>query len=153
MMTKNSAPRVSDPPKNGSERAFKMPIRHILVPTDLASDGRKAIDYAMAIARRFNANLILAHIYDPAYSYVEMQEVIKKLELLCNELRGEHAAVEFRVGVGVPYLQIPAIAKEMHTDLMVIARHNYNWLEQVIFGPSAEEILRRTTCPVLVVNE
>jgi nucleotide-binding universal stress UspA family protein len=36
---------------------------------------------------------------------------------------------------------------------MVIARHNYNWLEQVIFGPSAEEILRRTTCPVLVVNE
>ena len=80
-------------------------------------------------------------------------EVIGSLERMCLQLRKEHAASEFTVDVGVPYLQIPEIAKKLRADLMVIAKHNYSWLERFIFGGDAERILRRTPCPVLVVDE
>jgi nucleotide-binding universal stress UspA family protein len=72
---------------------------------------------------------------------------------MCDQLRKEHAASEFTVDVGVPYLQIPEIARNLRAGLMVIAKHNYSWLERFIFGGDAERIVRRTPCPVLVVDE
>ena len=144
---------VAEPPSIGSDQASKISIRQIVVPTDLTPDGRKAIDYALAMARCFNADLTLVHIYDPSYTYAEAEEVIKSLEMLCSELRREHPASGFTIGVGAPSLQIPEMAKEMHADLMVISMHNYGWLERIMFGSDAKQVIRRTPCPILVVRE
>jgi nucleotide-binding universal stress UspA family protein len=97
--------------------------------------------------------LTLVHIYDPAYSYAEAGEVIETLERMCLQLRKEHAASEFTVDVGVSYLQIPEIARNLRADLLVIAKHNYSWLERFIFGGDAERIVRRTVCPILIVDD
>lgn len=151
--TSELATVAEESPRSGSDPASRLSIKQIVVPTDLKPHGQQAISYALAIAQCFDATLTLVHIYDPAYTYAEAQEVIKSLEQLCSQLRKEHAASEFTVEVGVPYLQIPVIAKNLHADLMVISKHNYSWLERFIFGGDGERILRRTPCPVLVVDE
>ena len=33
----------------------------------------------------------------------------------------------------MPYLRIPEIARNLQADLLVIAKHNYSWLERFIF--------------------
>ena len=53
----------------------RMSIRQIVVPTDLKPHGQKAMHYALALAQCFDATLTLVHIYDPAYTYAEAQEV------------------------------------------------------------------------------
>jgi nucleotide-binding universal stress UspA family protein len=135
------------------ESSPRISIRKIVVPTDLKPNGQKAVHYALAMAQSFDATLTLVHIYDPAYTYAEAQEVIGTLERRCLQLKQEHAATEFTVDVGVPHLQIPEIARNLLADLLVIAKHNYSWLERFIFGGDSERILRRTPCPVLVVDE
>lgn len=144
---------AEEPLGTAPESAPRISIRQIVVPTDLKPHGQKAIHYALAMAQCFDATLTLVHIYDPAYTYAEAQEVIGTLERMCLELRKEHVASEFTVDVGVPYLQIPEIARNLRADLLVIAKHNYSWLERFIFGGDSERILRRIVCPILVVNE
>ena len=38
--------------------------KRIAAPTDLTCDDRKAIDYAVAFASRFRAELVLLHVYE-----------------------------------------------------------------------------------------
>jgi nucleotide-binding universal stress UspA family protein len=141
------------PSGTAPESAPRISIRQIVVPTDLKPHGQKAIHYALAIAQCFDATLTLVHIYDPAYSYAEAGEVIETLERMCLQLRKEHAASDFIVEVGVSYLQIPEIARNLRADLLVIAKHNYSWLERFVFGGDAERIVRRTVCPILIVED
>ena len=145
--------KTQQPPGTAPESSPRISIRQIVVPTDLKPHERNAMHYALALAQSFDATLTLVHIYDPAYSFAEAQEVIGTLERMCLQLKKEHAASEFTVDVGVPYLRIPEIARNLQADLLVIAKHNYSWLERFIFGGDSERILHRTLCPVLVVNE
>jgi nucleotide-binding universal stress UspA family protein len=145
--------KAEQPPGTAPESSPRLSIRQIVVPTDLKPNGQKAMHYALAMAQSFDATLTLVHIYDPAYTYAEAQAVIENLKRTCLQLKKEHAASEFTVEVGVPYLRIPEIARNLQADLLVIAKHNYSWLESFIFGGDSERILRRTPCPVLVVNE
>ena len=147
---------IDEPTREAQETPGTSPgisIRQIVVPTDLKPHGQKAMHHALALAQCFDATMTLVHIYDPAYTYAEAQEVIRTLERMCLQLRKEHAACEFTVEVGVPYLQIPEIARKLQADLLVIAKHNYSWLERFVFGGDSERILRRIVCSLLVVNE
>ncbi|MBV8226782.1 MAG: universal stress protein [Verrucomicrobia bacterium] len=38
-------------------------LKRILAPTELTMDSRKAVDYAIAIAEHFNAQVTLLHVY------------------------------------------------------------------------------------------
>jgi nucleotide-binding universal stress UspA family protein len=53
--------------RQSGERALNqhtLSIRRILAPTDLTSATSKVVDYAVALARRFGAELILLHVYE-----------------------------------------------------------------------------------------
>ena len=53
--------------RQSGERAVNqhtLSIRRILAPTDLTSATSKVVDYAVALARRFGAELILLHVYE-----------------------------------------------------------------------------------------
>jgi hypothetical protein len=53
--------------RQSGERALNqhtLSIRRILAPTDLTSTTSKVVDYAVAFARRFGAELILLHVYE-----------------------------------------------------------------------------------------
>lgn len=131
----------------------KVSIKRIMVPTDLTPHGERAVNYGLMMARCFQAELTLVHVYDPGNTYAEPQEIVKNLKVLSANLQNKYAEINFTVGVGAPYLQIPALAKELHADLMVISRHHYTCLERLIFGAEAGKIAQRTLCPVLVVPE
>lgn len=152
-LKRESAEMASETLRGELDLIGKVSIQKIVVPTDLTPRGRTAVNYGLLMAKCFNAKLTLVYIYDPAYIYAEAEEVIRKLELLCSELRNEYADIEFTCDVGAPSLQIPALAMELHADLMVLARHNYGWLERLVLGGGGKQIMQRTSCPILVVHE
>ena len=39
-------------------------VKRILAPTDLTPDGRKAVEYAVALAEHFRARLTLLNVYE-----------------------------------------------------------------------------------------
>jgi len=48
--------------------------------------------------------------------------------------------------------EIVRVAKERKVDLIVISSHGRTGLGRIIFGSTAESVVRHATCPVLVVK-
>jgi len=140
-------------------------IKRILAPTDLTSEGREAIDYAVTFASRFAAELILLHVYEAKgngdYSLNVLDDTIvddnreraeDALRKLCAEISEAypHCVMCFRSGI--PREEIVFAARDLDADLIIISTHNHHWYTRLIGGSDAQKLLRRASCPVLVVR-
>jgi universal stress protein A len=61
--------------------------------------------------------------------------------------------VETRTASGIPYREIVREARECGAGLIVIGTHGRTGVERVIFGSTAEKVVRMAPCPVLSVRE
>jgi nucleotide-binding universal stress UspA family protein len=77
----------------------------------------------------------------------------KRLE----EFAAEHLAgfedPELVIGVGTPHVEIVRLAEEKEVDLIVMATHGRGFISHAILGSTAERVLRRAPCPVLVSRD
>ena len=141
-------------------------ITTILVPTDLRPESIIAIRYALTLAKQFDANLTLLHVLEEPYtSDTELKPGAKELPVLGKgneerelalleaEIRLEHRNCRSFFRVGTPFLQIVHETENIAASLIVISSHSYRWLERLLHGSTADFILHRTLCPVLIVKE
>jgi nucleotide-binding universal stress UspA family protein len=54
---------------------------------------------------------------------------------------------------GDPATEIVDLAKAEHADMIVLGTHGRTGFARMLMGSTAEQILRRATCPVLAVKE
>lgn len=140
-------------------------IQRVLVPVDFSTHSRKAVAYATAFARQFSATLTFLHVIQVNYAYGEFGAI--DFTSLEREMRGgaekELAAqvaaataagltADSLVREGSPAKVIADVARELGSDLVVISTHGYTGLKHVLMGSIAEQVVRYTPCPVLVVR-
>ncbi|MCX7913478.1 MAG: universal stress protein [Thermodesulfovibrionales bacterium] len=144
-----------------------MQIKRILFPTDFSEGALNALPYAVEMAKAYGAKLYLLHvIYDIATAsglhvphtsvdqmYSEMQQTAQKeLERFGLKQREGLNDVEYSIKRGVPYEEILKFANENNIDLIVIATHGRKGLDRVLFGSTAERVVRNSSCPVLTIR-
>lgn len=56
------------------------------------------------------------------------------------------------IRIGKPFFEIIQYAREESIDLIIIATHGHTGVEHVLFGSTAEKVVRKAPCPVLVVR-
>ncbi len=144
-------------------------LNHILVPTDFSEFSRPALDYACAIAARFESQLHLLHVVpDPAmlvpeshaFSVEAMQaqsaalieDAKERIELLPTDGWDNGKPVRREVRTGAVFMEIIDYAKSFEIDLLVIGTHGRSGLMHVLLGSVAEKIVRKSPCPVLTVK-
>ena len=143
----------------------RLSIRRILAPTDLTSAASEVIDYAVAFARRFGAELILLHVHEAKgsadYSLNVIDDTIvderreraeDALRELCAEVNETYPHCDMCFRAGRPGEEIVLAARDLEADLIVVSTHHYHWFTPLIGKSDAEKILRRTPCPVLIVQ-
>jgi nucleotide-binding universal stress UspA family protein len=150
-----------------SEAAAASPfrLRIIVAPVDFSQYSAKALDYVRAFAVQFKAQIVLAHVIEPAVipdnfgivppAYEEMSTVLtrsaeEKLARLTADFPG--CAVKTFVRVGRAPWEIVQLAEEVGADLLIISTHGYTGLKHVLLGSTAELIVRHAPCPVLTVR-
>jgi universal stress protein A len=141
-------------------------FRRILVPTDFSQRSALAIDYAVELARRMNAQLTLLHVL-PEPSALDYniggfppEELAKAKEGAEQKLAAElaHAKltlleVDSKLQTGVDlHDEILGTAKQISADLLVLSTHGYTGWKHLLFGSDAEKILQHAPCPILVVR-
>ncbi len=144
-----------------------MDIKRILFPTDFSEGALNALSYAVDMAKSYGAKLYMLHvIYDIATAsglhvpHVSVDEMYKELDASARkeldkfgmDKRGDIKDVECTVIRGIPYEEILKFAQEKNIDLIIIGTHGRKGLDRVLFGSTAERVVRNSSCPVLTVR-
>jgi universal stress protein A len=144
-------------------------LNRILIPTDFSTFSAPAMQYGLAIAARFDAEIHLLHIVpDPAmlvpeaaaFSVESMQaqsdvlkdQAMSALEKLPEDGWSDNKPVIREVRIGAAFIEIIEYAREKDIDLIVIGTHGRSGLMHVLMGSVAERIVRKAPCPVLTVK-
>ncbi|HPN38516.1 MAG TPA: universal stress protein [Melioribacteraceae bacterium] len=143
-------------------------IKKILVPIDFSDYSKNALKYASQFAKFFNANITVIYVIEPlvypsdfslgqvAIPSVEydMQDKAKEeLERLVNEEFSDLIKTELIIKAGKPFVEIIETAAEIDADLIIIATHGHTGVEHLLFGSTAEKVVRKAPCPVLSLRD
>lgn len=143
-----------------------MQIKTILFPTDFSNGARAAMDHAVSLARDYQAKLILLYViqdisiaewYIPSsLSVADLVEDMQKSAWQEMEKWGAEVSevkdVEKVVVRGVPFVEIIKTAREKKADLIIIGTHGRTGIDHMLFGSTAEKVVRKAPCPVLTVR-
>jgi len=150
-------------------RATALRLRRILLPTDFSGCANFALPYAAEIARAAGATIVCVHVVEtitPAVGFSGLAEPMpiadiseqledsaeRELPQLagCDEFNGLN--VEEVIVHGDAAAEIVRVANEQKVDLIVVSSHGRTGLGRMIFGSTAEAVVRHAGCPVLVVK-
>jgi nucleotide-binding universal stress UspA family protein len=136
-------------------------FRSILCAVDFSVHSRQALRYAAAVAKRFRGRVTVLFVNDPLLlaaarqAYGDERQLIEQsraelVRFVARELRGLERSPAI-VAVGGPASQIVATAKRLRSDLIVIGTQGLSGVQKLVFGSTTEQVLQRTTIPVLAV--
>lgn len=137
-------------------------MKRILAPVDFSETSDKAFDYALSLARVFEAEVIALHVLQEpilyqshtAQSYRDAfeQKMQSNLDALLNRHTCEGVEITTEMKQGAPFVEIIQFAAENDCDLIVIGTHGHGPIHNMLLGSSAEKVVRKARCPVLVVR-
>ena len=139
-------------------------LQNILVPLDFSEMSLKSLQYAVAFAKQFGARLTLLHIVQPPTYSPELPfppqldtEDIAAIDEQLQDIRATRIPPEVPVETAVRqrfvFDGILEMAREISADLIITTTHGHTGLKHLLLGSTAENIVRRAPCPVLVVRE
>jgi len=141
-------------------------LKRILVPIDFSACSKKALQYALPLAREHHAEITLLYVVSPPYNsgeYVGIESMQleaslqtsaqKELATLARNEVSSEILVDTLVRIGAPAREIIEAATSLPADLIVISTHGRTGLQHVFLGSVAEHVVQRAPCPVFVVRE
>ncbi|MBF0288154.1 MAG: universal stress protein [SAR324 cluster bacterium] len=144
-------------------------LKRILVPADGSETSKRALQYAIELARSFNASMTLLMVVDDQHldflgpaSYPEnLNEIIEKrmmdqakatLKEFLPSSSDSSISTETVILRGYPVTEIIEYAKTHEIDMIVMGTHGRTGVTHVVIGSIAEKVVRMAPCPVLTVK-
>jgi nucleotide-binding universal stress UspA family protein len=147
-----------------------MPMKTVLVPVDFSDSQGRLIAVAEAEAKLRGASLFLVHIIEPAAEVagfetdpelmrlragrdpeVEQRVETERLTELAKQVESRGFRCGSAVRFGLPADEILSAAAENGAGLLVMGSHGHGALYHLFTGSVVTGVLKRSTCPVLVV--
>ncbi len=138
----------------------------VLVPVDFSPSSVNAVRVALGIAAP-DGDLTLLHVIDEDFINDAVAASLGTAEEITERLRGVAEAnfsnalegmetgeveVERMIVVGNPFVEILKIARDLDMPLIVMGvRGRTSTAEDILFGSTAEKVLRGTRVPILCV--
>ena len=142
-------------------------INRILVASDFSDHAGHALSYAAALSQKFEAPLVIVHVYSsPVIPVPDGYVIVSATELADLRARLQEGvdkekqraiglgaiSVETVLAEGTPWEQIANTAHDRGCDLIVMGTHGRTGLSHLILGSVAEKVVRKADCAVLTVG-
>jgi nucleotide-binding universal stress UspA family protein len=131
-------------------------VRRVLFPTDFSPSSLHALRHAEAMARRFDAELLVLFvdftpsIYDASQDDVPASKHALERAVEVLRSRSVHASGVYRRGAAADEIVRTAAAEQ--ADLIIMSTHGRTGLTHALMGSVAESVVRRAVCPVMTVR-
>ena len=141
-------------------------MKIILVPLDFSDVSGQVAETACTMARALSARLVLLHVSEPDPDFVGFEPgPLSVRATVARDFRAEHARLEEAkasvVVAGVEalalHVQGPLVetileqAQRHGAEMIVIGSHGHGAFYDLLVGGVTSGVLRRASCPVLVV--
>lgn len=144
-----------------------MKIEDILVPTDFSPNSLRAFEYALSLIEP-GGEIYLLHVIDTDFiarlsheGFGEADAAIERLRHKAESQLQEMVTaynqpgiqLESMVVIGKPFAEILRVADDLDFSLIVVGTRGQRGgtIEELLFGSTAEKILRATPIPVICV--
>ena len=140
-------------------------VKRVLIALDYDETAEKVALQGFAMAKAMNAEVILLHViseqpaYYSAYTYTrewqvdiigDLRVAIQKfLDKAKKQLGDESIRTEIEFG-DIAYV-ILGTAVDLNADIIVMGSHSRKWLENIILGSQAADVLKKTTIPLYII--
>jgi nucleotide-binding universal stress UspA family protein len=164
------------------EKAFpqqKIEVNRILVPIDFSESSPRICEYAMSIAKKFNADILLFHTYfasaietipfSDSYTYnatvvevlseVEKNAKVRIKELyydIRNKLEQENIEgieVDYALSGGTASSEILNICKTYKPDLMIMGSRGETAGTNNLLGSVVSNVIEESVVPILILSD
>jgi len=153
-------------------------IKKILYATDISKNSSYAFFYAVDMAKKHNARIVILHSVEPVrpiYSEgeafrvdailrrakkqeeeIDLEEIRKRLQEFCKRTENQtgpcvELVSKILVPIGHPVEEILKTAEEESCDVIVLGTHGKGFLKQAFLGSVAGSVLERTRKPVFII--
>ncbi len=144
-------------------------VKHLLAATDLSAPARHAVERAAMVSNETGASLDVLHVANLALlerlrqhllepSEALHQQVLgtarEKLAALAEALRSKYGvSTRVRVLLGSLLEELAKEAQAVAADLIVCGARGESFMRHLLLGSTAERMLNRTPCAMLVVKQ
>jgi nucleotide-binding universal stress UspA family protein len=143
-----------------------MAIQHILVPTDFSEYADYALDYAIELAKTFQARLTVLYVFHlsslalgeaPPTVLADTLEAMEthaqqRTQMALAHVKEAGLQADSAIVEGIPFQVIIETAESRDVDLIVMGTHGRTGLTHALMGSVAEKVVRLAPCPVLVTR-
>lgn len=150
-------------------------IRKILYATDLSKNSAYAFYYAVDMAKKYDASIVILHVVEPVpHVYAEggagvlrsiekqqqasdLKEIEKRVEAFCGRIEKSAGypctdrVSKSLVPLGYPAEEILKAADDEECDLIVMGTHGKGFLRQTFLGSVSASVLQRSRKPVYTI--
>ncbi len=153
-------------------------IKKILYATDLSKNSAYAFFYAVDMAKKHNASIVILHSIEPIRQYfdeggigiegvlkkakkqeqeMDIEEIKKRLQDFCKKTETQIGSPcvglvsKILVPLGHPVEEILKAADDEGCDAIVLGTHGKGFLRQTFLGSVAGSVLERTRKPVFII--
>ncbi len=143
-------------------------IRHLFTATDFSDPSRQAVDRAFSLARLTGARCTVLHALGldalgplrdllgeeavPVATRVLENARARLREFVAVPARDHGVAPELLVEEGLATSVVPRRTAEPDADLVVVGSRSDSHLRRLLIGSTTSRLLRKSLCPVLVVQ-
>jgi nucleotide-binding universal stress UspA family protein len=144
-------------------------IEKIVVAVDFYQHTDGLVGLAMDVAKQMGAKITFLHVVEPVgegISYLgegyphsfagvneeflvraksQMAALVKKCAVTSPGCSGEVLKGDVTDGI-LDYV------KDKASDLLVMGTHGYRGIQKIVLGSVAERVLKRASCPILILN-
>lgn len=140
-------------------------IKKVLIAMDYDQTSQKVAEEGYSMAKMLNAETILMHViseqplYYSSYTYMRelsvdlmgdlkesTQEFLNKAKRHLKDESIKTVLVEGEIAE-----TILKTANDLNADVIVMGSHSRKWLENIIMGSAAKNVLKLTTIPLYIV--
>ena len=141
----------------------------IVVPTDFSESSVRALDFAVQIAKKTNAVILLHHIVEgfqdtrmygntqPSSEEKLLMNLMdiaahKKINEMIAPLQAEGIEINVSVDVGSVYTSIAEKIASDNVDLIVLGSRGHSKLGKKYLGSNSNKVIRNSNHPVVVIE-
>jgi nucleotide-binding universal stress UspA family protein len=172
VLRKAACPVLTVPPRAAA--TSRLPFKRILCAVDFSECSLSALAFGLSLAKESDAALTLLHVVEwpweepPAPPLAELPpteglrlnefrkhreaESRSRLEALVPPDARDWCTPTVRVTHGKPYVEVLRVAAEESADVIVIGVRGRQVMDLTLFGSTANQLVRRATCPVLTIR-